>query len=157
WKIAALVTEIGIGGLEMDRDRIMQTGFNALALKPGAQTVAIRAADGKDVPDVAVAFDFGGDDHLGPGQQLCIETGTGAAGLGPLFELAQLDPQYGALNGVHAVIIAFHDVMVAALLARVAEHADLSRLLVIAGDDDAALTIGAEVLAGIEAEAAGNT
>ena len=45
--------------------------------------------------------------------------------------------------------------MIALLLTPVAQHAHRLRLLVVVGDDDAALATGAEVLARIEAEAAG--
>ena len=75
-----------------------------------------------------------------------------AAGLGPGFEMAQLHAQDRALDAVHAVVEALEHVVVALLLAPVAQHAHGLGVLVIVGDDDAALAAGAEVLARIEAE-----
>src|SRR3569623_3051927 len=82
--------------------------------------------------------------------------GVGAARLSPAFEVAQLAPENRALDAVHAVIVALQDVMVAPVLPPVAQHAHLFHLLVIVGDDHAAFAVSAEVLAGIEAEAAGD-
>ena len=44
--------------------------------------------------------------------------------LGPAFQMPQLDAQDGALDAVHAVVEALQHVVVALLLAPVAQHAD---------------------------------
>ena len=112
-----------------------------------------------DVVDVAAAGRFDRRlDASGPCKQAWS---SGAHGLARAsvhgFEMAQLDAQDRALDAVHAVVEALQDVVVALFLAPVAQHADRSwHVLVVVGDDDAALAVGAEVLAGIEAEAAGH-
>src|SRR5215212_11298269 len=74
--------------------------------------------------------------------------------LGPLLETLQLDPENRALDGVHPVVEGVHVMIVLTLLTPVPEQSHCARVGVVVGGGEAALTIGAEILAGIEAEAA---
>src|SRR6185295_635133 len=78
-----------------------------------------------------------------------------AAGLGPLIEMTELDGENRALNPLHAVVEALHDVVVALLLAPVAHHLDLPRVGRVVRRDGPAFAGGAEVLARVEAERGG--
>ncbi len=79
----------------------------------------------------------------------------GAPRFGPGFEMPELDAQDRTLNGIHAVVEAFQQMVIALFLTPVAQHAHRLGLIVAVGDDDAPLAAGAEIFAGIEAEAAG--
>ena len=70
------------------------------------------------------------------------------------FDVVHLDVQHGALNAVHAVIVAGDDVVVFGLLPPIAEQRNSSREFRVVGDHRPALAVCAEILAGIEAEAA---
>ena len=88
------------------------------------------------------------------GQLPSVFGGMRAARLGPRLEMAQLHAEHGALHAVHAVVEGAELVLVAHLLAPRAQEAQLLRPLGVVGHHRAALAVGAEILAGIEAEAA---
>src|SRR5207245_2844951 len=67
-------------------------------------------------------------------------------------EPPELDAQDGALEPPHAIVVADVLVEVAPRLAVVAERAREPRDAVAVGGERAALAVGAEVLAGVEAE-----
>src|ERR1035441_7726197 len=69
--------------------------------------------------------------------------------------MLQLHRQDASLDRVQAAVIAFDLVIVLAILAMVAEHADFLRQLGIVGGYRAGFSAGPEVLARIEAEGCG--
>ena len=88
------------------------------------------------------------------GQQVGRTRGERAAGLGPAPPGVELDAEHGALDGVHAVVEARSSWWYAALGASRAASRTVRAHVGVVGDDRAALAVGAEVLAGVEAEAA---
>src|ERR1700740_1880390 len=75
------------------------------------------------------------------------------ARLGPALEMARLHPQDRALESLHAVIKSLEQVMIFAILSPIAQHADGSRILGIAGRDCATFAVGSQIFAGIKTEA----
>jgi hypothetical protein len=88
-------------------------------------------------------------------KQQRVAAGMSATRLGPGFKIPEFDTQDRALNGVHAVVKAFQQMVIALFLTPVAQHAHRLGLIVAVRDDDTPLAAGAEIFAGIEAEAAG--
>ena len=72
----------------------------------------------------------------------------------PLVEMRQLHVEHRALDAFHSGVVTDFDVIVPAVLSVVAEAADAGGDGVVIGDDRAGFAKGAEVLAGVEAEAA---
>ena len=117
--------------LQMDRNRIVQAGLDALGAQGALQArrgpgCAPRRRDrrggGRAASAGAVDARRAGAAARDSARACC------APRLGPAFEVAQLDAQDGALNAVHAVVEALQHVVVALLLAPVAQHADRLRL-----------------------------
>ena len=86
-------------------------------------------------------------------QQGVVATRNGPPRARPLVEMLQLDAQDGGLHLVHAVVPAGFRPAARGGRSPTAQAAGGARLLGIVGDDDAALSRGAQVLGGVEAEA----
>ncbi|EGE59473.1 hypothetical protein RHECNPAF_2190075 [Rhizobium etli CNPAF512] len=140
----------------MNRDRIVQPGLNALGAQHALKLIAIAASDGIDVVNVAPAvfLDRRRQMRRSP-EQRRVAACMSAARFGPGFKVPELDAQDRALNGVHAVVEALQQMVIALLLAPIAQHAHCFGLIVAVGHDDTPLAAGAEIFTGIEAEAAG--
>ena len=86
-------------------------------------------------------------------QEAVVEGGTGASGLGPALQVPELHAEDRALQALHPIIEPLQVVMVLLLGAPVAEHAEDAVVFGGARGHGPALAVGAEVLAGVEAEA----
>ena len=142
----------------MNRDGIVDATANAPVRERLQHTVPLAHANGVEVIDVLrVAGFLGQDDLFHRVQKLRILRRAGAPGGVAAVQELELDAKDRALDAVHAAVPAHHRVVVFAGLAVVPEHADLRGQFRVIGGDRAGLAEGAEVLAGIEAEAAGHT
>ena len=87
-------------------------------------------------------------------QQAIIQCGHRPAPLGPGFDVVHLDVEDRALDAVHPIVVAGDYVIVFGFLSPIAKQGNSSAELGPIGDHRPAFAIGAEVLAGIKAEAA---
>src|SRR5690606_6407113 len=71
----------------------------------------------------------------------------------PFVEMAQLHAQDRALEGIHAVVEALDQVVIALFLPPIALHSHFPRLPGIAGHNNAAFAAASQLRAGIEGEA----
>jgi hypothetical protein len=81
-----------------------------------------------------------------------IAVGVGAALLGPLVEVTELDAQNGSLERVEAAAVADAGVDVAAAGAVEAVLEQSVSDFLVAGEDHAAVAVGAQILGWIEGE-----
>ncbi len=79
---------------------------------------------------------------------------NGAACFRPFLDIVHFDVQDGGLDAVHAVVVPSQDVAIFGLLPPVAQQRDPLRQRRVGGHGRAALAIGSEILARVEAEAA---
>src|SRR4051812_10045415 len=148
--------ELGVGGLQMDRRRVVDRAGDPAGVEMIAQRIALGAADDEEVVDVvAVGPRRGGGDHLAAGQPGAQGGGGVAAALVPVRQVAQLDLEDRRLQGVEAVGAGRQLVVMASPLAVGAEQAHLGVQRRIAGHQGAAVSPATEVLGRVEAEAAG--
>src|SRR5437016_5168756 len=87
-------------------------------------------------------------------QQFLVAGSEKGPGLGPLLQVFQLDAKDCPLKTIHAVVVTDLGVVVALVLGVVAQGAEPAGDLVVGGNDGTALAERAQVLAGIETEAA---
>src|SRR5581483_6019360 len=123
-EVARAVAEVGIGGQQVDREWVMNAGLNAAGIEGGYKVIAVISQDGIDMIDMAVAGEFGWQRDAAAGKEAPVGGGVSAAGLGPLFEVAQLDAEHGALDAFHAVVVALEDVLVFLFGSPITEHAN---------------------------------
>ena len=88
-------------------------------------------------------------------QKLGVQSCVSAPGLVPVLQPHQLDAEHRGLDGIETAVIALDVVKIFLRLPVIPDHADLLRHLFVLGHDGAGLAEGAEVLAGVEAKAAG--
>ena len=157
WKITFFVAEVVIGLLQVERQGVVQAGGDAFFLQEFLELVAVFDQD-----DVKMIHRLGKGCLCHPNdpgyfrQQRIVAGGVGAAGLVPLCEAFEFDTEHAGLNGIQAAVVAFDHVKIFFLLAVVADHADFLIDVFIVGHDRPALAAGAQVFAGIEAEASGS-
>src|SRR5262245_6833045 len=77
----------------------------------------------------------------------------GSPGGVPVVDMTQLDAEHRSLNPFHAIVVAKHVVMVLATLSVIAEELNARGIIGIVCDDGASLSVCAQILAGIKAEA----
>src|SRR5205814_8964248 len=110
-------------------------------------------ADGVDVIDVTASGTRLRDVHALRIERRCVPLGNLTPPLRPLFEVPQLHAEDGALNAVHPVVESLVAVLVALLFPPVAQRAAHRRQIRARRCHRTAFAVGAEILAGIEAEA----
>ena len=117
------------------------------------QFITVLDPDGVLVVDVPVVlFDVGGD-HGQFLQQLIVDAGVFATFLGPLVQIFELHLQSRCLQGIQPAVVAHDGVEVLGLAAVNSQDAHLFCQVRVVCDHHAAVTQGAQVLAGEEAEA----
>src|ERR1700674_74350 len=148
------VPEVGVCGLEMDRDRVVNSGLDAGSNQLRADAIALERADRVKVVDV-LPLDRGlrkADVCLR--KQRVVRPSMLSPQLGPGFQPPQLDPQDGGLNLVQTEVEAFDHVKVLLLRTPVTLHADRSCVLLVGGCNGATVAGSTQVLSWIAAEAA---
>src|SRR6266852_5004327 len=146
------VTEGGVGGLQVDRMRIVDGRAHAPRRQRLADPVTSVDVDDEEGVDALGVRVVRGEVDARAGEPGAVQTGDLLAARGPRLEAPQLDAQDGALEPVHAVVVADTVMEVAAGLAVVAQRPRQPRDLVAVRGERAALAVGAEVLGGVEAE-----
>jgi hypothetical protein len=132
-------------------------GLDAGGVERGAQPVAPRRADDVEVVDVARTRVHPRRRYLRhAGQQPVVERRHAPAAGGPVAQVRELGGEQRGLQPVEAAVDALHVVLVLHQRTVVGVHAAASRQLGVARHDGARVAPGAEVLAGIEAEGAGD-
>jgi hypothetical protein len=96
-------------------------------------------------------FEWGNDPAVL--QVFVIERGIPSPSLVPLRKVLQLHTEDGGLESIEPAVHPFHVMVVFFNPSVVREHSCPDRPFVVAGDDRPAVSIGAQVLAGIETEA----
>ena len=153
----AAEAELGVGGLQVDRRRVVDRAGHAAGVEVVAQGVALGRADDEEVVDVvAVGRRRGGQRS----RLLSASAARSAAAASrrrwfQSVEVAQLDLEDRRLQRVEAVGAGGQLVVVAGALAVRAQQPHLGVELGVVGDQGAAVAPAAEVLGRVEAEAAG--
>ena len=146
----------GVGARTVDRHGVVHAARDPVGVQMRAQGVALLGQDHVLVPDVIAAG--GGrrrSDHRRAGQHAGQCGGGGAAALVDVVEPAQLHAQDRRLEGVEPRGGADHVMVVAGPLAVRAQQPDLVGDRRVVRHEPAAVAPGAEVLRGVEGEAAG--
>ena len=138
----------------MDRRRVVHARPDALGGQGPAQRVAPRRLHRVTVVDVADVRPGRGRRDAGGGQRPIVGGGDAAAGLRPRGQMTELDPQDGALQGLHPAVEPGVRRRAAVVAAPAPQRAHGPGVCVVVGDDHAALAVRPEVLGGVEAEAA---
>src|ERR1700722_4593457 len=97
---------------------------------------------------------FGGKHDPTVGQEAIVFSSDCPPRLRPSLKITQLDAQNRSLQTLHAVVVSAQQVMIFAILSPVAQHANLLRVIRIAGSDRPTLAVGAQIFGGIKTEAA---
>ncbi len=137
----------------MHGDRIVDAGLDALRSQIALQLRTIAGTDRVHMIDVARISACLGR-HCRTGKQSIIERRVIAPAFGPLLDVLELDAQNRPLNSFQAIVESLEHVMILRLLAPVAQHSNFRGEFRIAGDHCPALSVCAEILAGIETETA---
>src|SRR5688572_24061347 len=137
----------------MDRDRIVHAGVNPGGLELVAGGVPLPQPDGEHVVHMAAFGPLRRRADAGVGKQTAIAGRVRAALFRPALEIPQLHPQNRPLDAIHAVVVGLDRMLVAALFPPVPEQPYLPGERRIVGGQGAALAVGAEILAWVEAEA----
>src|SRR5438093_111597 len=149
---AGRVTEGGVGGLQVDRTRIVNGRAHAARGQRLADPVASVDVDDEEGVDALGVRVLRGEVDARAGEPRAVQTGDLLPARGPRREVPQLDAQDGALEPLHAVVVTDTVMEVAARLAVVAQRPrQLSDLVAVRGER-AALAVGAAALGGVEAE-----
>lgn len=101
-QIAAAPAEIGVGRLQMGRQRIMDIAADAMIEQVCSQRIARSALDHEQVIDMARLIDRQCDRQIG--EQFTIPAGPRATGGIPDLKAPQLNAQRGGLDLVEARI-----------------------------------------------------
>jgi hypothetical protein len=155
-EIAGAIPEEGKGRLQMHGRRIMHSRGDALFVQVAVQSVALAAAHDKQVVNVLPAgCGLGQRDARHIGQCPAVLVSECLASRVPRFQMAELHAQQRCLHTVHPTVEADYGMQILARLPVVAQQGDARRQCGIIGGHRAGVTEGAEVLAGVETEAAG--
>src|SRR5438445_1371829 len=149
---AGRVTEAGVGGLQVDGPRIVNGRAHAARRQRLADPVASVDVDDEERVDAFGVRVVRGEVDARAGEPRAVQTGDLLAARGPRLEAPQLDAQDGALEPLHAVVVADTVMEVAPRLAVVAQRPRQVSDVVAVRGERAALAVGAEVLGGVEAE-----
>src|SRR6202034_3617099 len=134
----------------MSRRCIMNSRLNAFFLQRNMQRIAMLRSQRVEMIDVPCPRHLHGPFQGGARQRLVVLARDCATSLVPPFEMAQLDSQNRALEGLHPIVKSVQKVMILAVLPPIAQHASRSRILGIAVSDSAALAVRSQILAGIK-------
>jgi len=157
-EVALAVAERGVGWLQVDGHGVMYACLHARVVQLPLQFVARVRLDDEEMVDVArvkaLARERERARRVERCEQFAVVRGMCAALVVPVVEVFEFHREHRALDAFEAEVVADKFVMVLALGAVVAEHADAARYLQVVRQNSAALAVCAEVLAGVEAEAA---
>ena len=149
------VAERGVGRLQVQGARVMNGRADFARGELRADPGAIADVDNELVIDAFVARIVNGEFEARVAEGALVFAGDLAAAGGPGVEAAELDAEDGALESVHAVVIADEFVLVTRRLSMRAGRASELRDLVVVGGKSAGFSIRAEILCGIEAKSRG--
>ncbi|RYE51979.1 MAG: hypothetical protein EOP20_15625 [Hyphomicrobiales bacterium] len=137
----------------MHRYGIVETRLDASLAEPRRQRIAFGEANGKDMVDMPAPFGLQRQIDAGnTGKLLSVILSERPAGLGPVLEISQLDPQDGALDGVHPIVEAFLDMVITLELTPIAQPADPFGSGIAVGGDKATFAAGHADTAGAAPE-----
>src|SRR5437867_10861958 len=119
---AGCVTEPGVGGLQVDGMRIVNGRAHAARRQCLADPVASVDVDDEEGVDALGVRVVRGEVDARAGEPRAVQTGDLLAARGPRLEAPQLDAQDGALEPLHAVVVADTVMEVAPRLAVVAQR-----------------------------------
>ena len=145
---------MGVGGLQVERDRVVDGGGYAGGMEPGLQGVAAVDLDsvlGEDAGAVRPLLDTR---NAGLVDEGVVALPQCDALRDLMVEARELGEEHGALQGVHAAADSDAGVDVALALAVDADFAAGLGELVVAGENGTAVAVAAERFAGEEAGAA---
>jgi hypothetical protein len=154
-KVASLQPEIAIGLLEMNGNRVMDQRRHPEGGEMLLKRVATPAPDDVEVMVRRPIVDGRWCANQAAGDRAVVEPGDLSATRVPSVQMRQLDAQHGRLHLVEATVEPFQRMDVTALLPVVPEAPQPPGKGVVVGHDGARIPIGAQVLARVEAEAAG--
>lgn len=140
----------------MEGHGVVDLGSDAGFLQIFPQLVAARAAEGVLMKDMtSVGMNQRGDEVRDGGlrEEPLIPRGIGAAGLGPLLQIFELDAEDDGLEGIDAAVDADDVMVVTGLHAVDAEDAQFVGQGIVIGGHHAGVSRATEILGGEEAEA----
>ena len=135
----------------------MDARGDSLGLEEGGQVVPALGADDVEVEDVeGLGPELRALDLLHVAQEGVVLQGVAVPGLVPVVDVAELGLEHDGLDGVEPAVDALDLVDVLLERAVAGEQAGVPGEFVVVGDDRPAVPVGAEVLAGVEAERPGD-
>ena len=146
--------EILVSGLEVNRPWVLNAGVDAVVGEPFPQAIPRRLPDDIGAVDVRCVWPLDRNLRSGHLEASIVAAGEVAPLRVPSVEMPKLDTQDGCLQFVHTAVEAPKMVLEAPSLSIVPQQAKMLRVIGGSGDDHAAVTVAAEVLRRVEAEAA---
>ena len=137
--------------------RVVDAREDPLGLEEGGQVVSLGGPNDVEMEDVeGVGPELRAFDLVHVGEEGVVLEGVAVPGLVPIVDVGELGLENDGLDGVQAAIDALDLVDVLLERAVIGEKTGVPGEIVVVRDDGAGVPVGAEVLAGIEAERPGN-